>query len=147
MNPNCPRCHSQALVPLCGGGRGCLACGYEEVEESLELCAELMVTAPGMPLSTRAERHDAPKKGRQNAMALRWQGIRIKDLALAAAAARDLGVTLAELRDGGKERQISDLRHRVIEELRMLGLGPKRIGYVLDRNEKAIRQSLARSRR
>lgn len=136
----CPRCSAQCLVSIPGGWH-CLACGHEEVEDSLSLYAELMAAIPGAPLPIdKATRHDDE---------MRWAS----DVALAEEAARRHGVSLEELRVNmlrwrsmpGKTRYALQ---SAIADLTIANLGIHRIAKVLNKSCRTITKSpgLARGR-
>lgn len=138
MNNICPRCHNQTLISNCGG-KFCLACGYEEGGD-ISPYAEVMSSAPGVPLPTRSERRGVEVR-------------RARDIALAEEAAKRYGVSLRDLRiDMRYSKSVPgptrSALQNIIADLAAAGLGSHRIALVLGRSTTTIKESpgLARGR-
>lgn len=148
---SCPRCSGHSLVPIPGGWQ-CLACGREEVEDSLSVYAVLMSSLPGAPLPTRVERYEeevSRVRAEQYEAAMQLAD----DIALGERAAAQHGMTLEGLQKNtqGWQRVRPKTRiafHNVVADLAFLGWGVSRIGRVLHRRHTTIAQSsgLARGR-
>lgn len=144
----CPRCHSQTLVPLCGGGVECLSCDYQEGED-LSLYAEMMAAVPGAPL-TGGERHDeemsrvwGSRRNHQKQLA--------DDLRLAEEAALRHGVYLEDIEVNMLAWKRIPLATRaamqsVIQDLTINGLGVHRIARVLHKSTRTVSMSAGRAR-
>ena len=130
MNNACPRCHTQALIPSCGGAF-CLTCGYEE-EDKLSLYAEVMAAVPGAPMPATSERHGVEMR-------------RASDITLAEEAAARHGVSLEDLqvKMHWKTTHLSTrvALQSVIADLTICGLGILRIAEVLDKSARTISKS------
>jgi len=146
MNNICPRCHTHALVPRCGGGAECLICDYE-TGDALRLYEEILAAVPGAPMMTRVESYEHEIYRRDH------RERRAHDQQLAEEAAARHGVTLEQLRVkmlGWKAMQSSTrfALQSVIADLTISGLGINRIASVLHKHASTICRNpgLARGR-